>query len=137
MSSAVEYLYRYGAIQNNTMYVCMYIYPLNTLCRFYSDYLQARCGQSEFYYHMYGDFIGKLEVALLNGSQRSLLFEVEGDQGDQWKKASLRLNDLPPESFRVSFLIVLLLCTNEPNILGNNFILFDSQIKLCAEHSVK
>ena len=43
----------------------------------------------EFYYHMYGSAMGKLEVSV--GSRT--VFSKSGDQGNKWIKADLRLAD--------------------------------------------
>lgn len=61
------------------------------------------CVRAEFYYHMWGDAQGKLEVTQLTGSTatRTTFFTSQGDQGQQWRKAEYTLNSVPSGLLRV------------------------------------
>ena len=54
-----------------------------------------------FYYHMYGSSIGCLKVFFEGESTktRTALFTMSGNQGDEWKSASILLK--PEENYKV------------------------------------
>ena len=54
----------------------------------------------QFYYHMYGASMGKLNVAV-NGRA---VFSASGDKGNLWRKASVDLNFLGVCSVRSNFM---------------------------------
>ena len=58
-----------------------------------------------FYYHMYGEHIGTLNVYRKVGDAPSLLWTISGDNGRRWIKKTI---DLPASStgFYVSFLSI-------------------------------
>ena len=47
----------------------------------------------KFSYHMYGASMGSLIVYQNMGSQMMELFKKSGNQGNQWKKAELQINN--------------------------------------------
>ena len=55
-----------------------------------------------FYYHMSGVNVGRLEVLLIEGLERSRLWSIEGNQGARWHKAIVKLGRLY-RPFRVRF----------------------------------
>ncbi|KAJ8027151.1 MAM and LDL-receptor class A domain-containing protein 2 [Holothuria leucospilota] len=42
-----------------------------------------------FYYHMYGNSVGALNVVLYTGATDTLLFSRSQDQGNKWQQASI------------------------------------------------
>ena len=44
-----------------------------------------------FYYHMSGLNVGRLEVLLIEGIERSRLWSIDGTQGDRWHRALVRV----------------------------------------------
>lgn len=76
--------------------------------------LESTCLQSgslssacdlDFYYHMFGKDIGKLnvEISLDNGSSWSKVFEALGDQGNQWNRLSQPLALPQDHLYRMRF----------------------------------
>ncbi|CAF0718676.1 unnamed protein product [Adineta steineri] len=55
-----------------------------------------------FYYHMSGVNVGRLEVLLLEGLERSRLWSIEGNQGDRWHKSVVKIGRLY-RPFRIRF----------------------------------
>jgi hypothetical protein len=55
-----------------------------------------------FYFHMSGINVGRLEVILMEGLERSRLWSIEGNQGNRWHKAVIQLGRLY-RPFRVRF----------------------------------
>jgi hypothetical protein len=47
-----------------------------------------------FYYHMSGVNVGRLEVLLLEGLERSRSWSIEGSQGNRWNKAIVKIGRL-------------------------------------------
>jgi len=47
-----------------------------------------------FYYHMAGINVGRLEVLLFEGLERSRIWAIEGSQNDRWHKAIVRIGRL-------------------------------------------
>lgn len=47
-----------------------------------------------FYYHMSGINVGRLEVLLIEGAEKSRLWTIEGSQSDRWHKAIVRVGRL-------------------------------------------
>ncbi|CAF1046788.1 unnamed protein product [Didymodactylos carnosus] len=47
-----------------------------------------------FFYHMFGQNIGQLEVLSIEGIQMSRLWSLTGDQGNRWKKAVVKIGRL-------------------------------------------
>ena len=47
----------------------------------------------KFSYHMYGYSMGSLIVYQNTGSQMMELFKKSGDQGNQWNKAEVQINN--------------------------------------------
>ena len=45
--------------------------------------------QLNFYYHMYGDDMGDLDIEIYNGNNYVNIFSISGDQGNQWIKDSI------------------------------------------------
>ena len=45
-----------------------------------------------FYYHMYGDDMGDLDIEIFDGSSYANIFTLSGDQGDQWYEQNLSIN---------------------------------------------
>ena len=45
--------------------------------------------QLNFYYHMYGDDMGDLDIEIYNGNNYINIFSISGDQGNQWIKDSI------------------------------------------------
>ena len=67
-----------------------------------------QCFNVHFYYHMFGNTVGTLNVYLNYGDAKKLLWEKSGSQQDRWLQASipdLALTDLPNDAveFQVSF----------------------------------
>jgi len=60
------------------------------------------CVRVEFYYHMWGDSMGKLEVSTIVGNIKTTFFMAEGDQGNNWVKADLILDAVPVGPFQVT-----------------------------------
>ena len=55
-----------------------------------------------FYYHMSGVNVGRLEVLILEGSQQSRIWAIEGNRGDRWYKGVAKVGRLN-RPFRVRF----------------------------------
>lgn len=55
-----------------------------------------------FYYHMSGVNVGLLEVLLIQGTERSRIWSIEGNRGDRWFKAVVKIGRLY-KPFRVRF----------------------------------
>jgi hypothetical protein len=47
-----------------------------------------------FYYHMSGINVGRLEVLLIEGSEKSRLWSIEGTQSNRWNKAIVQIGRL-------------------------------------------
>ena len=45
-----------------------------------------------FYYHMYGDDMGDLDIEIFDGTSYTNIFTLSGDQGDQWYEQNLPIN---------------------------------------------
>lgn len=61
---------------------------------FYSQLFSAgSCQQLTFWYHMLGSGIGKLSVLVKNndGSDQRIVWEKSGEQGNEWKQASVEV----------------------------------------------
>lgn len=61
----------------------------------------ATC-QLTFYYHMSGVNVGRLEVLLIEGLEKSRLWSIDGTQDNRWHKAIVRIGRLY-RPFRVRF----------------------------------
>ena len=55
-----------------------------------------------FYYHMSGVNVGRLEVLLIEGSEKGRIWSIEGNQGDRWHKGVVKIGRLY-RPFRIRF----------------------------------
>lgn len=57
----------------------------------------------EFWYHMYGPDINRLDIIAINSSNvETTLWSLEGAQGNVWRLGKLRLGDIT-EEYSVSY----------------------------------
>ncbi|XP_065198014.1 MAM and LDL-receptor class A domain-containing protein 2-like [Sycon ciliatum] len=64
--------------------------------------LSTHCAM-EFYYHMFGQSIGSLQVFVVVGSTATQLWQLSGNQGDVWRKATLRIP--AATSYQIKFVV--------------------------------
>ncbi|MFT7812312.1 MAM and LDL-receptor class A domain-containing protein 2-like isoform X1 [Arapaima gigas] len=69
----------------------------NSYAALYSPTLKESSSQCvlEFYYHMFGKGIGQLSILRVEGSRHTQLWKLSGDQGDDWRRATVDVGRIP------------------------------------------
>ncbi len=100
-----------GPSSDHTSGVGNYVYVEATSCYNKTVKLQSKCidlstyntATLSFWYHMYGIDIKQLKVTVFESSNDSIVFNLSGDQGDQWLNKVVDLTKFAGKTISVVF----------------------------------